>query len=529
MKKLCSLCLLLCIALSFFAAELSDGSSYGAVAIASAGDLPSGYFSKAQNYLPGDNIAVTNPRTGVTINVLNLGSLDESDSVVLLLTPEAAAKLGMSESSSLRVKVSRRPDNFDDIASGIAILSYGGDALAEAPSRPVENLPPPADSAGVQESDPWDGEIPADGDAEDGSLWDSGIPADGAEESDPWDSEIPADGADENDGGRVEIGGVELPDFGSSKVQPFPGMEDAGRGSASALVQEEDAAPLTGPEEEVPEEPFVFEESPLEHIAGEPAVPAEPKKAQPPAVEEELLADTMPPEIEETPVTPPAVEEELLADATSLPVIEELSPREERVAELDENIIDGTGTALPPAGSGEAVTREPEVQLVSDTSADETEYEEVTETVERVEKSTEIVLVPTQPLVPPPAPESSAGADKKTGKPSEGEPKSSATQPAAAGTPSSAVSSSASKVPVLKQESDLKKNSCYVQIATVSRLQSGEQLAAKYPRYPIVLVELAGGKGYKVLVGPLTGDEYGAVLEKFKAFGYKDAFVKRTK
>ena len=156
MKKLCSLCLLLCIALSLFAAELSDGSSYGAVAIASAGDLPSGYFSKAQNYLPGDNIAVTNPRTGVTINVLNLGSLDESDSVVLLLTPEAAAKLGMSESSSLRVKVSRRPDNFDDIASGIAILSYGGDALAEVPARPVENLPPPADSAGVQESGPWD-------------------------------------------------------------------------------------------------------------------------------------------------------------------------------------------------------------------------------------------------------------------------------------------------------------------------------------------------------------------------------------
>ena len=508
MKRLCALFLLLGIGVSLFASELSDGSSYGAVAIAASGDLPSGYFSKAQHYLPGDNIAVTNPSSGVTINVLNLGTLEEGDAV-LLLTPEAAAKLGVTASSSLRVKVSRRPDNFDDIASGIAILSYGGDLIAEAPAQSSRPAPAtqvqPAPAAEVQPA-------PADDYADDGED----------EFADLWNSEIPAEedaksaSSGESGDDRVEIGGVELPDFGSAKVQPFPGMEDVGREPSSGLAQEERAEPLTTPEEEIPEEPYVVEESPLEHIAGEPAVPADRPR---PAVEEELYPDVVPPDVEETVLAPPVVQEELLADA-SLPVVEELPPRQEREAELDENIIDGT--AVPPATSGSAVTREPEVQVVAGAD-DDTEYDEVTETVETVEKETAIVLVPTKPVVPPP----SAGDAGKKPAPAKKEPAPAEASPQKTVPP--APSAGSSKVRVLKSESALKKNAYDVQVATVSKLQNGEKIAADHAKYPIVLVELAGGKGYKVLVGPLTADEYGAILEKFKAFGFKDAFIKRIK
>ena len=57
-----------------------------------------------------------------------------------------------------------------------------------------------------------------------------------------------------------------------------------------------------------------------------------------------------------------------------------------------------------------------------------------------------------------------------------------------------------------------------------------KNLIEKYSsKYPMVLVESTNGVTYQVMVGPLSIDEYGSVLAKMKAHGYKDAFVKYIK
>ena len=43
------------------------------------------------------------------------------------------------------------------------------------------------------------------------------------------------------------------------------------------------------------------------------------------------------------------------------------------------------------------------------------------------------------------------------------------------------------------------------------------------------MVPLSSGNGYQVLVGSLSMDEYGTVLNRFKSYGFKDAFVKKIR
>ena len=66
-----------------------------------------------------------------------------------------------------------------------------------------------------------------------------------------------------------------------------------------------------------------------------------------------------------------------------------------------------------------------------------------------------------------------------------------------------------------------------MQIATLGNTARIEDIVREYRKYPFALVQT--GSAYKVLVGPLTLDEYGSVLEKFKSYGFRDAFVKKIK
>ena len=68
---------------------------------------------------------------------------------------------------------------------------------------------------------------------------------------------------------------------------------------------------------------------------------------------------------------------------------------------------------------------------------------------------------------------------------------------------------------------------CYIQIATYSKLSNVKDVVAEYgTRYPIKVVEMTSG-GWQVLVGELTESEYTVVLERFRMYGFKDAFLKR--
>ncbi len=83
---------------------------------------------------------------------------------------------------------------------------------------------------------------------------------------------------------------------------------------------------------------------------------------------------------------------------------------------------------------------------------------------------------------------------------------------------------------VVKSLKDLNQKSYYIQIATLGNEENIMALIKKYgDKYPIVLVPLSSGKAYQVMVGPLNIDEYGAVVERFKSYGYKDCFVRKIK
>ena len=91
MKRITLICCAVLISTTLFA--VSKPSLDGRAVVADEGILPRGLFAKTVGYLPGDSVSVTNPATGVTINVLVLGSLDPSSGVAILLSPEAAESI----------------------------------------------------------------------------------------------------------------------------------------------------------------------------------------------------------------------------------------------------------------------------------------------------------------------------------------------------------------------------------------------------------------------------------------------------
>jgi hypothetical protein len=72
----------------------------------------------------------------------------------------------------------------------------------------------------------------------------------------------------------------------------------------------------------------------------------------------------------------------------------------------------------------------------------------------------------------------------------------------------------------------LKSGAYYVQIAALTNEGTIRNILAAYDEaYPMALAEIAS-KTYRVLVGPLTADECGVVLARFRNKGYADAFLR---
>lgn len=106
----------------------SKPSLDGRAVVADEGVLPVGLFAKTVGYLPGDSVSVTNPATGITINVLILGSIDPSAGVAILLSPEAADKLFITPNSNTQVKITKRTGMLDEAGSGT------GTVVADTPT-----------------------------------------------------------------------------------------------------------------------------------------------------------------------------------------------------------------------------------------------------------------------------------------------------------------------------------------------------------------------------------------------------------
>lgn len=76
----------------------------------------------------------------------------------------------------------------------------------------------------------------------------------------------------------------------------------------------------------------------------------------------------------------------------------------------------------------------------------------------------------------------------------------------------------------------LAKGSYYIQIGAYADAKNVRSILDKYgKKYPVAVEKTTNKNGecLKVYIGPVMKDEYGAVLEKFKANGFKDAFVRK--
>ncbi len=572
MKKLFVLFLILNIAVGLALAADTKTYTYGTVKISQDNELPSGYFTKAKNYLPGDSISISNPQNGTEVNVLNLGTLEDSGDVAILLAPEVATKLGIDFSVQLRIKLSPRPDDFDEIASGTGILSYGASVYDEddyslseetpvsvadvANEEPVENYVAEESFSGFEDEELSDVEAEAE------TKYDST-----AVETVPeteYITETFVESTDEDDEVIEPVADL------SALYEPAiaESFDDSDSVEETVAVEPVVDSKNTDSAEEEP----VFTSPVIEDVQEtavaefkepEPVVPVVPEKNE---QKFEQIYDTFEPVEEEvtdyflseTEPVPPSKSNEPSAKDTSLEKItsEPLSAVENTIEEdfstqkkntekpsvtviekiSDEPIASAEPFNFTDSVETDAITDEPEVKVIADTEDDESDYfeeEEVEEEVyvpeieEIVETTSVFSLNPTEAVSPkydpryarqPPKPKEKA---KPVPAPKKEEPKKKE--------PPKKVTPPAEQKNVVVKDKNLRNGSYYIQIATVTTSDAGMKIVNKYDKYPIILVPFDTREGYKVMVGPLTGDEYGAVLEKFKAFGYRDAFIRKIK
>lgn len=556
MKKFLSGILFLLISVFIFAD--SSASIEGVIEVAGKDELPAGYFGKTAGYLPGDSVSITNPNTGITLQILNLGTLDASGGIAILISEESAKSLGIERNSGVKVKLAPRSGYFDETVSGNAVLDEKTlpaekEETEETPSAPAVQAEPevanqPAETAAVAaEVTPVAAAgVPLIADTEDNGEEENAevaavedeLPTDESESApEETDSEVEAEQSE-------EIGSENEDDFSDVEKLSVEPVEEESAADEEPSVEpvEEETEPVVveapAPIEEC-EVPQDDEESSAEDVAEEPyedyesvddgfleskeAVeqpsPAEESEAEAVTVEEpapieeesedsseeenaELVVVEEPP-VEEEPETPaePEVPAEDEIEEESV-TVEEPSPIEE----------DSTEESQPEEVSEpEEVVAEPEVQAEPEIqSSEENESSDYAP----------IILVPSEPESPEPS--AAASEDEPIEiVPVESAPEEKTAEPEPLQT----------EYPVniqnhvVSSESALEKNCYYIQIATMGNIKNIENLLVKYSKYPVSLIP--AGKNYRVLVGPLSVDEYGAVLAKFKDAGFKDAFVRK--
>lgn len=552
MKKFLSGILFLLISVFIFAD--SSASVEGVIEVAGKDELPAGYFGKAAGYLPGDSVSITNPNTGITLQILNLGTLDASGGIAILISEESAKSLGIERNSGVKVKLAPRSGYFDETVSGSAVLdektlpAEKAEPAVEAPSEPAvqaepESAPQSAENVAVVAAEtaapvavagvPLIADTDDSGEeenAEVAAVEDEGeVPAD---EDNPADeSETPAEeNVSEDDFSDEEKLAAE-PVEEESTADEEPSVESVEEEAEPVIVEapapiEECEVPETdeAAADEIPEEPYEdyesvedgfleskeaveqpspAEESEEEAVAVEEPAPIEEETEDTPEEENAELVVVEEPQAEEEPESPAEdeIEEEAVTVEEPAPIEEDSAVEENQV----EEVSDPEEVVAEPSVEPEAQA-EPEVQ-----SSEETESSDYAP----------IILVPSEPESPEPSVPASAEDEPIEIVPVESVPEEKTAEPEPL----------RSEYPVniqdhvVSSESALASNCYYIQIATMGNIKNIENLLVKYSKYPVSLIP--AGKNYRVLVGPLSVDEYGAVLAKFKDAGFKDAFVRK--
>lgn len=521
MKKFLSGILFLLISVFIFAD--SSASVEGVIEVAGKDELPAGYFGKAAGYLPGDSVSITNPNTGITLQILNLGTLDASGGIAILISEESAKSLGIERNSGVKVKLAPRSGYFDETVSGNAVLDEK--TLPAAKEEPVSDVSAePAVQAGPEAaSQPAENAAVSVEPAAPVAV--AGVPliADTEDSAEEEDAEVAAV-EDEAETPVDEIDSEDETDFSDEeKLSAEPVEEEVSADDEPSVesVEEETEpviveAPAPTEECEVPEEPYEDYESVEDGFLESKEAVEQPSPAEESEVEAVTVEEPDPIE-EETEDLPEEENAELV-------IVEEPQEEEPETPTEDET-------------EEEAVTVE-EPSPIEEDSAEENQMEEVSEPEEVVaEPNAEpeaqssgesessdyapIVLVPSEPESPEPPVDASIENEPIEIVPVESVPEEKKSEPE----PLQTEYPVSIQDYVVSSESALASNCYYIQIATMGNIKNIENILVKYSKYPVSLIP--AGKNYRVLVGPLSVDEYGAVLAKFKNAGFKDAFVRK--
>lgn len=519
MKKFLSGILFLLISVFIFAD--SSASVEGVIEVAGKDELPTGYFGKAAGYLPGDSVSITNPNTGITLQILNLGTLDASGGIAILISEESAKSLGIERNSGVKVKLAPRSGYFDETVSGNAVLDEK--TLPAAKEEPVSDVSAePAVQAGPEAaSQPAENAAVSVEPAAPVAV--AGVPliADTEDNAEEEDAEVAAV-EDEAETPVDEIDSEDETDFSDEeKLSAEPVEEEVSADDEPSVEEETEPviveAPAPTEECEVPEEPYEDYESVEDGLLESKEAVEQPSPAEESEVEAVTVEEPDPIE-EETEDLPEEENAELV-------IVEEPQEEEPETPTEDET-------------EEEAVTVEEPSPIEEDSAAEENQMEEVSEPEEVVaEPNAEpeaqssgesessdyapIVLVPSEPESPESPVDASIENEPIEIVPVESVPEEKKSEPE----PLQTEYPVSIQDYVVSSESALASNCYYIQIATMGNIKNIENILVKYSKYPVSLIP--AGKNYRVLVGPLSVDEYGAVLAKFKNAGFKDAFVRK--
>lgn len=470
----------------------------GRAIVAEEGVLPQGLFAKAFGYLPGDSISVTSLSSKESVDILVIGALQSKEGIAILLSPEAAVALGISKTTNNVVKITKRSGQLDEAVVGTAVIGSAAEDFASYDNS--------------EETDDEDEEVAEEFIDEDSVNF--AVAAESKVEETPVDSEaVEAD---------VEYISATEPEAEEVVTE----VEQADEITGEKVVAEVEKADETTAEKDV----VVI--TPTEEAAEENSLPEEAVAAAPEAEEksaEEVVEELV--EDEEEVIAEEYVEADDLYDfddeteKVAAPFDEALNedydavkPAEDAVAAVEkaeESETEKTSEALEEEVIAEAFD-ESKVAAEEDAVVAETEKTSDSDEDESYEP---IVLVPAS--ANPPVAEEKNVEDAETA---------ASVEETAQPVVSTASDSFNFDKYIVSSLSDLEKGKYYVQIAMLGSEDNIRSTIKKYGKqYPITLVPLASGKGYQFLIGSLNMDEYGTVLNRFKSYGYKDAFLRRIK
>lgn len=609
MRKNIILSALLFFTISFVA--WADSSAIdGRMQVAAEGELPSGLFVKAAGYLPGDTISLTNPTTGQSIELLNLGTLDPNGPVAMMLSPESAEKLGINARDDMQVKLAGRSESFDSLVTGSGVLS----SVEKKNTNPSsKNYSDDYDEDGYGYEDDGGDFLADKRSIEQPSLLDD--QPYGFERETSETSQVEK---------APETAPVAYEKFDADDIPEHTGFADSVNEEVASAEPEVSPKPSYVPEEKT---------SPIERVNDDDLLAFSPVRDQTPLEETkkepkpdspslyELVNDVEPPvslpdeddepvadfsaEDERSWTSEPEIDENRLAEKDSSgeqvvnaePVekpleekvtVEEPLPVEDSVDENRSVSKDYSGEEVASVEPREKIAaekileekdsvQEPEDSLDEDRALASDEAGEEVASVEPVKKEEPLIasdkageeVVSFEPDMRELSLEPSVDEDRTASRDADGEDVLSqepviapevtdepsvveVTEPeeyeAIVLVPADEKAPDANEIVFVPEEKEEKKvlsssekissvcvesedelkGGYYVQIATIDSEEAVENLLDTYHKYPLVLVKIKSG-AYRVMIGSLSEDEYGAVLAKFKAFGFNDAFLRKLK